>query len=236
MQAVVLAGVDGCPAGWVCVTQQLGSGLIEASVVLDAPGLADLDPPPSVLCIDIPIGLTMRGPRRCDVEARRVLGPRASSVFDAPPRPALSASSQAEASAIRRHIENKGVSCQSFAIYRKVRELDYLLRQRPDLSERFREVHPEVCFWAWNKGTPMVHSKKRPAGREERLALTEAHFGVGTFRRLRDSIPRSCAASDDIIDALAALWTARRVHDGTARTLPSTPDRDSCNLRMEMCY
>src|SRR5262249_22667826 len=42
-------------------------------------------PQESLLAIDIPIGLADRGARRCDVEARRCLGPgRGSSVFPAP--------------------------------------------------------------------------------------------------------------------------------------------------------
>jgi predicted RNase H-like nuclease len=61
--------------------------------------LGDLDPVVGALAsggivaagIDIPIGLTASGPRSCDLEARRLLGPRRSSVFPAPAREVLRA-------------------------------------------------------------------------------------------------------------------------------------------------
>jgi predicted RNase H-like nuclease len=50
-----------------------------------------------VTAIDIPIGLPGGRPRTVDGEARRLLGPRASSVFPAPARGTLDASSYEEA-------------------------------------------------------------------------------------------------------------------------------------------
>jgi predicted RNase H-like nuclease len=207
-----------------------------AQVFPDAQTLIAQEPTPEVFCIDIPIGLTEAGPRPCDVEARRILKGRASSVFDAPIRSVLMAATQSEASTIRRRIEGKGVSCQSFAIYPKIREVDEVLRSHPNIQPRVREVHPEVCFWARNQGRAMAHSKKTAEGQAERLALIESHFGAGLVARIRASIPRSSAAMDDILDALVALWTAQRIFAGTAGTLPARPEQDSCQLRMEMVY
>lgn len=37
------------------------------------------------------------------------------------------------------------------------------------------------------------------------------------------------------VDALAALWTAQRIHSGTAVTLPNGPEQlDDCRLPMRM--
>src|SRR5437870_3658001 len=75
-----LAGVDGCRLGWVVATDdgvEVVPALDDVLVQCDAVG------------IDIPIGLPDAGPRACDVEARRRLGPRRSSVFPAPRRALL---------------------------------------------------------------------------------------------------------------------------------------------------
>ncbi len=43
----------------------------------------------------------------------------------------------------------------------------------------------------------------------------------------------SGAATDDVLDALVACWTARRIHAGTAIRLPPTAPVDARGLRME---
>ena len=86
-----IAGVDGCRGGWLCITKDTETGEVTAEVFNSARELFSQDPSPAVLTIDMPIGLPERGSRRCDVEARFVLGPRGRSVFPAPIRPALEA-------------------------------------------------------------------------------------------------------------------------------------------------
>lgn len=45
----------------------------------------------------------------------------------------------------------------------------------------------------------------------------------------------SGVASDDVLDAHAACWTARRIHHGTAERLPpGDPPRNARGLRMEI--
>src|SRR5690606_36134624 len=122
--------------------------------------------------IDIPIGLRENGSeeRLCDKEARRVLGrPRGSSVFPAPVRPVLGARDYAEACDRSFAVTGKRLSQQAYRICGKIGEVDGLLRRRPELRRVMREMHPEVAFWALNGGQPTAHSKKRPAGRQERL-------------------------------------------------------------------
>jgi predicted RNase H-like nuclease len=111
-------------------------------------------------------------------------------------------------------------------------EVDAILRSDPELRSRVREIHPEVCFYAW-AGHPMQYAKRTPEGRAERLRLVEEHFGGG-FEATRRDIPQSQAADDDILDAFAALWTAERIVRGMATTLPAAPLEDRFGLRMEM--
>jgi predicted RNase H-like nuclease len=52
---------------------------------------------------------------------------------------------------------------------------------------------------------------------------------------MREQLPTLPVADDDILDALAALWTARRIQSGSATRLPSGPEeRDAFGLPMQM--
>lgn len=126
------------------------------------------------------------------------------------------------------------MSRQSFAITHKIEEVDAVLRAgTADLRNRVIEVHPEVSFCLWNDGRPMKVAKKRSAGREERRRLIEGAW-PGVLERLERELVATGYrfARDDLYDAVAALWTARRVRAGTARSLPDDPPSDSCGLRM----
>ena len=234
-----VAGVDGCKSRWLCIARDLRSGGIEAQLFESAAQLADQDPLPDVIGWDIPIGLVDDGTGRgCDRAARSVLrAPRASSVFAAPIRAALAAASRAQASEITARLcEGRRVAAQAFGIFAKVRELDALLEARPALRGRIREVHPEICFWAWNSGVPMRHYKKTEAGESERRDLVVRHFGEGVLEAVRKQLAPKRAPTDDILDAFAALWTAERIALGVARTLPEEPLLDARGLRMEIVY
>ena len=43
-------------------------------------------------------------------------------------------------------------------------------------------------------------------------------------------------SKDDILDAIAALWTAHRISNGTAETLPDPPPRDEVGRPMEIVF
>jgi len=180
----ILVGADGCPAGWICVILDSAIGRIASAIHACANDV--LHQKAEVIAIDIPIGLTDKGPRECDREARRRLGAlRRSSVFPAPLRPALAAESRLQASEITTQADGRRVSAQAFGIFRKVREVDDALRADPDLGSRVFEVHPELSFWAWNGERAMRERKKSPAGKAERRRLIEAHFGLRIIEEVR---------------------------------------------------
>ena len=221
----MIAGLDGCLDGWIAAIDELG--VTSLRVLRSLEGFLD-DPALIAAIIDVPIGLPERGPRRCDLLARQVLrAPRASSVFPAPIRSMLPGRDHAEASRIRFAAEGKRCSVQLAAILPKIREVDTLMNPARQLN--VREGHPEVSFATMNEGQSMSHPKRRPAGREERIGLLSGHFpgvltaltGVGRFQ-------------EDAADAYAMLWTARRLVEGTSRTLPAAPDVDRRGLRMEI--
>jgi len=232
----IVAGVDGCKTGWLCVAKDLDTGLITSEVFSNAQLLLQHKLGPSVTAIDIPIGLTEAGQRQCDIEARQLLGPRRSSVFPAPIRPSLQACTREQADAIGRGIEGRGVSAQSFAIFKKVMEFDKILSAQPHLQDRVKEIHPEVCFWAWNNKRAMSYNKKSDEGRVERHNLLVKHFGVEVVKEIRAKYLVKCVNHDDIYDAFAALWTAERIYEGKAGVIPDPSPRDAMGLHMEMWY
>jgi len=130
-------------------------------------------------------------------------------------------------------VEGKGLPIQAWAIIPKIREVDELLRAEADLRARVREVHPEICFYFMAGQHPMRFAKRRRAGRNERRSLLVTEFGDVVDIALGDLRSLGCAA-DDLLDAFAALWTARRIAKGTAITLPALPPRDRYGLLMEM--
>ena len=232
---MLVAGIDGAKRGWVVVTLD-GDSLDAFGVTSITEALERLRTAVAV-AIDMPVGLmdcAEPGGRRCEKAARAILGRRASSVFSSPCRAALSAPDYVAASAANRtsSIHGLGLSKQAHAIFPKIREIDAALD--PVLQARVFEVHPEVCFTelARLEGQEMGDNKKSWAGAAQRIALLE---GAGMAVSALMSRGRELgAASDDIIDAAVAAWTARRRATGTAHCLPQDPDRDVRGLRMEM--
>ena len=103
----MVAGVDGCRAGWVlAAVPRDGRGPSQVLVVPDlAYVVAELEAGRlDAVAVDIPIGLPIRGPRAADVLARARLGPRRNSVFPAPARAVLGATDYADACARSRAV------------------------------------------------------------------------------------------------------------------------------------
>lgn len=227
-----IRGVDGCKAGWLCLSVRPGETRPTATVFgPDARAL--LAEPAVVTAIDIPIGLPSTGGRRVDCTARRLLGPLKSSVFPAPVRATLCAASY-EAACVESHIAcGKKISRQTFAILPRIRDVDILLRESSALLNFVYEVHPEVCFVHWNAGRSLRNPKTSGFGFVERLAMVQRVFGSSP-EEVHATFRRNQVTDDDILDAFAALWTAQRIHDGRAVRVDNSDERDDCGLPMQM--
>lgn len=228
-----VVGVDGCPGGWVAVVYDAEGGALTPQVHLSFQQLLDAYPEVAAIGVDIPIGLSEGAPRDCDIEARKVLLHRRSSVFPAPDPRVLLEPTYDAASALSRLLTEKGISRQAFGIYPKVGEVNRIVT--PDMQARVFEVHPEVSFWAL-AGRPMGHAKRRAEGYEERRALLTAAFGVPIWTRAEARGIARPASPDDLLDAVVAAWTALRVSQGRAGRLPTEPLVDGRGLRMEIVY
>lgn len=79
-----VVGVDGCPSGWVAAAVDLASGQLTFGVFATFAELVEAFPGAETIGVDIPIGLLFTKPRQADMEARKLLPGKASSVFPAP--------------------------------------------------------------------------------------------------------------------------------------------------------
>jgi predicted RNase H-like nuclease len=230
----LVGGLDGCRSGWVLATMPARGGVrgdgpdIRVVPCLDEVVAAHESGRLAAVAIDIPIGLPAVGPRNCDLEARRLLGPRRSSVFPAPVRLALGARTYAEACRVSREVNGKGLSKQLYNILGKIREVDAL--QSAGLQQRLFEACPELSFAVMSRDVPMRHSKRTAEGRAERVSALR-RSGFGDVTPIVDAPPAG-ATRDDVLDALALAWTARRYVAGSARRLGG--ETDESGLRMEV--
>ncbi|MDQ1657619.1 MAG: hypothetical protein QOD41_2702 [Cryptosporangiaceae bacterium] len=217
-----MIGVDACKTGWIGVVLDAGvdagvGGGTEAIWAPDLAGLAALAGPVAVLAVDIPIGLPDAGVRSADLLARLAVGPRRSSVFATPVRAAIEAPTHAEAIAVARRLTGSGVSAQAYGLRAKILDADTFVRAS---AVRVAEVHPEVTF-AQLAGGPLAHRKTSWAGVELRRALLRS-AGIELGGDLGPAGVHG--AVDDVLDAAAAAWTARRIAHGEAISRPDPPE------------
>ncbi len=218
--APLVAGVDAAKGGWVMAIAATTPGSpVEFSVW---PSFADVwaharRQALSAVGVDMPIGLPGQNLRQSDIQARELLRPRRSSLFWTPPLCALNAADHAEANRLSKENTGRGLSIQAFHLLPKVREVRAVLTPEdlsPQAQPQAAEVHPETSF-AVLAGQPMSVSKRQPAGQAERMAALAPEFD--NLGPAPPSLPG--ATLDDLLDAAAAAWTARRMAAGTAMTL-----------------
>jgi predicted RNase H-like nuclease len=221
-----VVGVDACRGGWVALAS--ANGTVETCRVYGRMSeLIGDHRAASVIAVDIPIGLSESSPRRADMEARRFVGPRRSSVFQTPPRAVLEAPTYADALARARSRGGPGISKQSFALAPRILEVDVEARA----DERIVEVHPEVSFRAM-AGRWIEYPKKSWNGHSLRRRLLEEN-GILLPDDLSDG---GLVPADDVIDAAAAAWTAGRIAGGEALTLPDPPEQDPRGRAVAIWY
>jgi predicted RNase H-like nuclease len=230
-----VAGVDGFKSQWCVVLLNRSTEEHCARIVPTFSDLLEIPERPSIVCVDIPIGLpevTLPGGRSCEREARGLLGRRASSVFSALGRTALKGSSQPEASARNRAAGGVGIGAQAWGLSKKLKEADEAMT--PERQGLIYEVHPEVSFWALNGSRPMAAGKKSPEGAGERVeVLSRGGFPRGFVQQLPTGLR---VGRDDFLDACVAAWTAKRISTGQAGRLPARIERDDRGLDMAIWY
>ncbi|WP_103029439.1 DUF429 domain-containing protein [Salinibacter altiplanensis] len=235
-----VAGTDGFRGGWVVVLHRPRTGTTRCRIVDGTDALFALPEAPAVLGVDMVIGLPDRarpGGRTCDRAARQLLGhPRGTSVFSPPAHAVLGAKTYDEAQRRNRASgpDAPGLTKQAFHLLPKIRALAE--RMAPARQDRVYEVHPELAFYAMNGNAPVEESKHTDTGRAVRTALLSAH-GFPSVETVAAGLSDGPVGTDDVLDAHAACWTARRLHADTAERCPPRDDsapRNDRGLRMEI--
>jgi predicted RNase H-like nuclease len=249
--STLLIGLDGCKNGWIGAASELGDltnvRLIKIRSFDDLFGAFGASP--GVVAVDMPVGLVNDGSRAVEGAARKILGSQASSIFTPPERILL------EFASLNGHLESPypssyddsynvvndwagnfldhGVQRQAFGIYGKIAEIDrYMTAER---DPRVHEAHPELIFREMNNGDQLP-PKRQAEGVESRTALLADKMGVdaGLLSVGGDDSVKS--NRDDELDALALLWTAKRIATGEARRIPEVVDFDPVGLDMAMWF
>ena len=222
----VVVGVDGCRGRWLVVRRCPGRWA-EADLVDDlAPLVTELRCRLiAAVAVDMPVALLDHHPRRCDVEARRLLGPRRSSVFPAPVRAVLGSVDYDQARHRSRAAAGIAPSRQAFNLLPAIEQLDRLVTAAD--QDRLVEAHPELAFARLAAGgdgappDPLIDPKRTPAGRAARRALVRAEDPA-----LAHLIDTSTLPEIDLLDASALTVTAARVAAGTANRLGTERDHE----------
>ena len=244
-----VGGVDGAAGGWVmAITGTDGGADVEFSlwdsfgVLWDEARRQSL----AAVGIDMPIGLPSNAPRTADVQARALLGRRRSSLFWSPPAAALDASDYDEANQASREHLDMGLSKQAYNLLPKIREVRSVLAPadfEASATPRAAEVHPELSFAVMSAtlhstasprrsgsrtscgeestpSEPLKHPKRYQMGIAERLALLRSCFASITESAVLNPLAGPPhPALDDLLDAAAAAWSARRIAAGHAAQL-----------------
>jgi predicted RNase H-like nuclease len=235
-----VAGVDGCKRGWLVVLRDTATGRTQHFVKNTFSEVICIAEQAVVIAVDIPIGLldsAEKGGRECDRQARKLLGsPRRNSVFSPPVRRALDENTFAAALSVNRKSSPHGIgiSKQCYAIFKKISEVDHILRQAPALQRKVKEVHPELCFFALDGERAMQHGKKSEEGNRNRRRLLGREGFEEAIAEVSLKHRREDVARDDILDACAACWTAMRIQDGKSIRIPEAKQSDHQGLMMEM--
>jgi predicted RNase H-like nuclease len=230
----LVAGVDGCPGGWIAALWD-GAGQLTSKLCLNFADVMAL--PARIIAVDMPIGLPERSGRPPEREVRARLGERQSSVFAVPAEKAIYCAEYPEACRVNLlHSDPpRKVSKQCFHLFPKMREIDALVA--PHHQSRIYESHPELAFWVMNGETPLHLPKKVkgqpfPPGLALRSELLRKNGvpveGLNPDYRRRDVGP------DDLLDACACAFVAWRILNRRSIRFPADPPLNAKGLRMEI--
>ena len=181
--------------------------------------------------IDIPIGLAARRDPGGPTSRRgRRLGPRRSSVFPAPARSVLAATTYEEACALSRAACGKAISKQLFNILPKIREVDALDHARGGSADSF-EMSPGAEPGRPGRCADGAPQDARAAGRAERTRRPRPRSSATTRSNAHPTARRAARGVDDVLDAFAGAWTAGASPPASTCSSAATWTRVACAWR-----
>jgi predicted RNase H-like nuclease len=225
----ILVGVEPCAGGWLVAPGNLqGINLAPqpAYVLESLADVLDYRPSFSVVALHAPVGLT-DGPderRACDLSAKDLLGQRRGAALAAPSRKLLDARTFEEAKQIDPSLD--------IVRWRALPKAAEAIREVQSWRQRaVWEVNPELAFQQMNEGAQLRYGRRSVHGMKERRALLVAKL-PGSERVLAERPPKVREAK--LLDALADLWTARRIMARAITRLADPPTWDADGVRMDI--
>lgn len=197
-----------------------------AYVLSSLADVLDYRPSFSVVALHAPVGLMDKPDERrlCDSTAKELLGVRAGAAVPAPSRSLLEARTFEEAKAIDPSLD--------IVRWRALPKAVEAIREVQSWRQRaVWEVNPELAFRQMNDGQPLRYARRSVHGLQERRELLETKL-PGTERVMR-ARPRG-VREGKLLDALADLWTARRVLARAITRLADPPAWDNDGVRMDI--
>ncbi|MDA8441874.1 MAG: DUF429 domain-containing protein [Peptococcaceae bacterium] len=232
----ICVGIDGCKGGWVVVV--IRETDFKVNIIKSIDEVFNRYNEYDSVIVDMPIGLPeSKAEDRPDGKVRARLKGKASSIFNTPCRQAVNANSYEEANQINRKILDKGLSKQSYAICRKIQEIDEFLSNNPQHKNQLVESHPELCFAVLNLGEPLYDNKHTDVGLSKRVHVL-GHY----YEQAQDVIKhaqnneelKNCL--DDVVDALCLAIIGMLGLKNGFKTIPENPKMDRQGILMQMVY
>lgn len=224
----LIIGIDGCKSGWFSVWENQDKS-IHSSVFSNLNELKNFFKNESqlILGIDMPVVLSEVIPRQADQLARKLLSKKASSVFTAPTPEMLNQPNYEKASLVSKRLFGKSMSLQSWYLFPKIKDVQTMIHHE---DMQIYEIHPELSFRAMNNEQVILESKKTQEGFALRNALLSMHFKNFIFEDIRNQHARKDVMDNDILDALAVLWSAKRIQSNQASYLPQAPEKPNMQI------
>jgi len=224
----LIIGIDGCKSGWFSIWENQDKS-IHSSVFSNLNELKNFFKNESQLIvgIDMPVILSEVIPRQADQLARKLLSKKASSVFTAPTPEMLDQPNYEKASLVSKKHFGKSMSLQSWYLFPKIKDVQTMIHHE---DMQIYEIHPELSFRAMNNEQVILESKKSPEGFAIRNSLLSMHFENFIFEEIRRQYARKDVMDNDILDALAVLWSAKRIQSNQASFLPQAPEKPNMQI------
>jgi predicted RNase H-like nuclease len=224
----LIIGIDGCKSGWFSIWENQDKS-IHSSVFSNLNELKNFFKNESqlILGIDMPVVLSEVIPRQADQLARKLLSKKASSVFTAPTPEMLDQPNYEKASLVSKRLFGKSMSLQSWYLFPKIKDVQTMIHHE---DMQIYEIHPELSFRAMNNEQVILESKKTHEGFALRNALLSMHFKNFIFEDIRNQHARKDVMDNDILDALAVLWSAKRIQSNQASYLPQAPEKPNMQI------
>lgn len=234
-------GIDGCGGkGGMWLTVEINEFDYEVrrfESIEDLYNIYDMD---DVILIDVPIGLpddleSLK--KRPDSQLRKELKGKSSSVFNTPFRPVVYELNHETARALSRKM-GKGVTVQSLAIGKYIRDVDTFLRNNEQYKNIIMESHPEFCFKLLNDGHPILSKKSKSEGINERINVLSKYFPLTNdlLEYGTNKYGKNIKIKGDIVDALCLAICAKIGYENEFASIPKIPDKDKHGLKMQIVY